>query len=114
MRKKDGLRDRIALMLWRDRDGYDPATGRVTKLDNVSLLTRLRIGCGRAVSWFAVHMGWLIPTLVAAAVTLLAARMAIDHDIAKAKQEVKADAGEILLKCRQDRQGVLTCRKAGP
>lgn len=113
MKKRDSLWTRIALALWRDRGGYDPATGGMSQDHNVSLLTRARHAARQIAQGVARERSWLFPTIISTVVSVAVCLAAIHYDIAKTQQQMKADAGEILLKCRQDRNGVYACRKIG-
>lgn len=114
MKRRDSLGDRIALFLWRDRCGYDPATGEVTKQHNVSALTRIRGGLSGLRKFVWTDRSWLVPTILSIAAAFATTWATINYDRVKTQQQMKADAGEILLKCRQDRNGVYACRKAAP
>ncbi len=110
-KKRDSAWDRLALLLWRDRDGYDEATQTVTEMNNISLRTRFRDW--RRVAWRGVKAdrSWIVPMLVGVGAALATTWATLNYDRIKTEKQMKADAGEILLKCRQDRDGVYACRK---
>lgn len=113
MKKRDSLWTRIALALWRDRGGYDPSTGSMSQDYNVSLLTKITTARRAAGLTIIRERSWLFPAILATGASLIVCWAAIYYDVIKTHKQVKADSGEILLKCRQDRQGVYVCRKAG-
>jgi hypothetical protein len=94
----DSFRDRIALLLWRDRDGYDPATGCVGDSQNISLRTRFR----QFKSWFCKglrnHWRFWITTTVAIC-ALIAAIAPLYLNIAKPAQKMDASTKELLREC---------------
>lgn len=98
--------DRIALLLWRDVDGYDPATGEVSKLHNISLRTKWRRRIERVRKWLRINWKWLVTTAMTA-ITL--GVLLYDHTFPKAHQEVKSNSGKLVFQCVQERNGVLTC-----
>lgn len=105
---KDTLRDRIALFLWRDRNGYQPSTGRVVgELQNTSLLTRARLLIRFLKRVLAAHWRWLVTTLIA----LAALALSYDLHQAEAEKKMNAPPGELTLKCVEQAHGVLACRK---
>lgn len=107
----DTWRDKIALLLWRDRDGYDPATGTVGEQHNVSMRTRLRASRKRMASALLNGPLWL--GILAGAFAVLAALLPGYVDRTKADQQVNAGAGELRLNCIQQTDGILICRPVG-
>lgn len=107
----DTWRDKIALLLWRDRNGYDPTTGTVGEQHNVSLRTRLRASRKRIVGALLNGPLWL--GILAGGFTVLAALLPGYVDRTKADQQVNAGAGELRLNCVQQADGILICRPVG-
>lgn len=101
-----GLRDRIALLLWRDVDGYQPELGSVGNHHNVSLLTRYR----HARSWFArgwaANWKWWITTIIATC-AVAAAIVPLYLNVAKTGEQVDGRSGELLLKCVEERKCII-------
>ncbi len=105
------IRDRIADLLWRDRDGYDPTTGQVGDQRNVSALGWLRTKRHSAGGKLRKAGPWLIPTAVSTA-TAVAVPLYLDHRATEAGQQVNANTGELRLKCVQQPDGILACVNA--
>ncbi|MGV8869305.1 MAG: hypothetical protein ACOH2S_20490 [Janthinobacterium svalbardensis] len=101
-----GLRDRIALLLWRDIDGYQPELGRQGDHHNVSLLTR----CRQARRWFAqgwaANWKWWVTTIIATC-AVAAAIVPLYLNVAKPREQVDARGGELLLKCVEQRKCII-------
>lgn len=101
-----GLRDRIALLLWRDVDGYQPELGSAGDHHNVSLLTRYR----HARSWFArgwaANWKWWVTTIIATC-AVAAAIVPLYLNVAKPSEQVDARGGELLLKCVKERKCII-------
>ena len=101
-----GLRDRIALLLWRDVDGYQPELGSAGDHHNVSLLTR----CRHARSWFArgwaANWKWWITTIIATC-AVAAAIVPLYLNVAKTGEQVDGRSGELLLKCVEERKCII-------
>ena len=101
-----GLRDRIALLLWRDVDGYQPELGSVGNHHNVSLLTR----CRQVRSWFArgwaVNWKWWVTTIIATC-AVAAAIVPLYLNVAKTGEQVDGRSGELLLKCVEERKCII-------
>lgn len=101
-----GLRDRIALLLWRDVDGYQPELGSVGNHHNVSLLTRLR----QARSWFsqgwAINWKWWVTTIIATC-AVAAVIVPLYLNVAESRKQVDARGGELLLKCVEERKCII-------
>lgn len=107
----DTWRDKIALFLWRDRDGYDPTTGTLSEDHNVSMWTRCRPVRARLVGFILNGNLWL--GFMAGGFTVLAALLPGYMDRAKTSEQVNANAGEVRLNCIQQLDGVLLCRPVG-
>lgn len=101
-----GLRESIALLLWRDVDGYQPELGSVGNHHNVSLLTRFR----QARSWFAegwaTNWKWWVTTIIATC-AVAAAMVPLYLNVAKPGEQVDARGGELLLKCVEERKCII-------
>ncbi|PLY41192.1 hypothetical protein CSZ94_17350 [Janthinobacterium sp. ROICE36] len=101
-----GLRDRIALLLWRDVDGYQPELGSQGDHHNVSLLTR----CRQARSWlaqgWAANWKWWVTTTIATC-AVAAAIVPLYLNVAKPREQVDARSGELLLKCVEQRKCII-------
>lgn len=101
-----GLRDKIALLLWRDVDGYQPEVGSVGNHHNVSLLTR----CRQARSWlsqgWAANWKWWITTIIATC-AVAAAIVPLYLNVTKPSEQVDARGGELLLKCVEERKCII-------
>lgn len=101
-----GLRDKIALLLWRDVDGYQPELGSVGDHHNVSLLTR----CRQVRSWFArgwaINWKWWVTTIIATC-AVAAAIVPLYLNVAKPTEQVNARGGELLLKCVEERKCII-------
>lgn len=101
-----GLLDRIALLLWRDVDGYQPETGGLGDHHNVSLRTR----CRQARRWFAAgwhaNWKWWVTTLIATSAAA-AAIVPLYINAAKPAEQVKSGEWELLLKCVEQRKCIV-------
>lgn len=102
--------DWLALYLWRDRGGYDPATGSMTEDYRRSLRTRFRAWRYTHAGWFGRSAYWLVPTLIALATAVAVGLFPYYLNPAKPDQQVQPDAGELLLRCTKEGDGVLRCR----
>ena len=108
IKKKDhmGLRDKIALLLWRDVDGYQPELGSVSNHRNVSLLTRFR----QARRWFAegwaANWKWWVTTIIATC-AVAAAIAPLYLNVTKPSEQVDARGGELLLQCVEERKCII-------
>lgn len=107
---RDNWWDKIALYLWRDRGGYDPATGGMSEDYNRSLRSRFR-------HWRYLRRGtiercapWLVPALIGSGAAIGAVFLSNHLDRPKAGEQVKIDPGELLLKCSKEGGDVLRCR----
>ncbi|QND84584.1 Uncharacterized protein ChrSV_2358 [Chromobacterium vaccinii] len=103
------LFEKIALLLWRDRYSYDPASRRVTQDHNVSLLTRSR----RRLAGLAEKTGAspLMLAIIGGLFAIGAALIPLYLDRAKAGEQVNPNAGELLLRCTQKPDKVLVCHQ---
>jgi hypothetical protein len=102
--------DRIALLLWRDRGEYEPATGGMSADHNVSLWTRSKPTRLRLIGFLLNGSLWL--GIMAGGFAVGAALLPVYlNGIAKPNEQVNPVAGEFLLKCVQEANGVLSCRK---
>lgn len=101
-----GLRNRIALLLWRDVDGYQPELGSVGNHHNVSLLTRFR----QARTWFsqgwAINWKWWVTTIIATC-AVVAAIVPLYLNVTESRKQVDARGGELLLKCVEERKCII-------
>jgi hypothetical protein len=101
-----GLRDKIALLLWRDVDGYQPELGSVGNDHNISLLT----SCRHARSWLAdgwiTNWKWWVTTIIATC-AVAAAIVPLYLNVAKSGEQVDARGGELLLKCVEERKCII-------
>lgn len=101
-----GLRNRIALLLWRDVDGYQPELGSVGNHHNVSLLTRFR----QARTWFsqgwAINWKWWVTTIIATC-AVAAAIVPLYLNVTESRKQVDARGGELLLKCVEERKCII-------
>lgn len=101
-----GLQDRIALLLWRDVDGYQPELGSVGNHHNVSLFTRFR----QARTWFsqgwAINWKWWVTTIIATC-AVAAAIIPLYLNVTESRKQVDARGGELLLKCVEERKCII-------
>ncbi|MCY0910882.1 hypothetical protein OTB17_04145 [Massilia sp. H27-R4] len=104
--------DRVALLLWRDVNGYEVGTGRVGDHNNVSLLTRFR----QARSWFAngwaANWKWWVTTIIATS-AVAAAIVPLYLNVAKPSEKMDARGGELLLKCVEERKCIIRIEPLG-
>lgn len=92
------LFDRVALLLWRDRDGYEPELGRVGDRHNVSVLTRLRSFKRWFVKAWGANWKWWVTTFIACAA--VAATIApLYMNLPKPAEQMNAHAWELALRC---------------
>lgn len=108
---KDTFFDRIALLLWRDRDGYDPATGTVGEKNNISMRTKLRAIRYRVVRLLSNGGLWI--AFIGGGFAVLAALIPLYVGVSKPAEQVNPGVGELRLNCVEQRDGVLMCRKVG-
>lgn len=106
------LLERIATFLWRDRGGYDPATGAMTQDYRRSLLTRWRDWRYRRRGTLLRAFPWLMPALIGAAAAFGAAFAPV-YLSDKAHEQVDAHTGEFILQCvhHPDDIDILVCRR---
>ena len=107
-----GWYERVALYLWRDRGGYQVGRGDMSDDYNVSLRTRFR-------RWRRARRGsviqalpWVVPTVVSSAVAVGTVFLTHHLDAGKSDQQVKPNAGELLLRCTKQGDGILRCVQA--
>ena len=101
-----GLRDRIALLLWRDVDGYQPELGCNGDHHNVSLLTRCRHARGWLAKGWIANWKWWVTTIIATC-AVAAAIVPLYLNVAKSGEQVDGRGGELLLKCVEERKCII-------
>lgn len=92
------IRDRIALLLWRDIDGYDPATGSVGNDRNISLFTRCRQAKRWLVAGWIANWKWWVTTIIATC-AVAATIVPLYLNLSKPAEQVDADAWKLALRC---------------
>lgn len=107
---KDTFFDRIALLLWRDRDGYDTTTGTMGEQHNISMRTRLRAVRYRVVPLLLNGRLWL--AFIGGGFAVLAAVIPLYVASTKPAEQVNANTGELRLNCVEQGNGILMCRRA--
>ncbi len=108
-----GLRDKIALLLWRDVDGYQVELGCVGDHHNVSLLTRCRHARGWIADGWIANWKWWVTTIIATC-AVAAAIAPLYLNVAKTSEQVDGRGGELLLQCVEERKCIIRIEPIPP
>ena len=109
--KKTSWRDKIALLLWRDRYEYDPAYGTVTH-NHLSLKGRISKARKALAKWERDRQAWFTPlviTSVLALIVLFFPYLRGYLGLPESGQQMNTNAGELLLRCTQHPDQILRC-----
>ncbi len=104
---------RIALLLWRDEGERDPWSHETSSDYSRSLLYRFKEFRHRNPNMLLRFFSWIGPALIASAATLGAVWFADYLNAGKASDQVQPNAGELLMKCVEQEDGIYRCRKVG-